>query len=380
MPIRFITRWTSDHIASLRQEIEKHQPEIILIDSLTSINRNSFYSENDTEYARPVLELRDLAQEFGCLIYLIHHSNSEGGSRGTKAIAASVSHVLSLTRPSEGSDSTSPKRILCIEKSRSRAPEKYELEFNTETGGWICHGAVGRETDTGLDIKERIVEFLAANRNTCYEAVEIYEAIGGSSDRTRLCCFQLAQMGSINRKRRHKQGGGYLYWLAWEEGDRPPQAITLDDHLPINFSNQQQESVSSEVDEMPLVSDQLPINFPNQQNTVISREGVWEAAKNSEKTLVDFPKKLQPSDQQLPECLQDESLEVDRHLIAQENDHLHLVKVKYIGTNDSLVNLCCKKPYLEVLGVDQNGEATVIAPGWRITKKIPYDQLEPIDP
>jgi hypothetical protein len=41
----------------LRIAIENHKADFVIIDSLSSVSRNSIYSENDTEYARPILEL-----------------------------------------------------------------------------------------------------------------------------------------------------------------------------------------------------------------------------------------------------------------------------------------------------------------------------------
>ncbi|WP_353672572.1 DnaB-like helicase N-terminal domain-containing protein [Synechocystis sp. LKSZ1] len=212
MPVKVITRWTADHMAALRVNIEQFRPEVILIDSLTSINRNSLFSENDTEYARPVLELRDIAQEYGCLIYLVHHSNSEGGSRGTKAIAASVSHIFSLSRPSQLSDPTTSQRILAIDKSRSRAPGKYELEFNPETGGWSFNGEAGQDSG-GDTTEERILEFLEQNRNKVYEASEIHAIVGGESSFIRRVLNRLAQNGRISRRKSATNGRAYVYWL-----------------------------------------------------------------------------------------------------------------------------------------------------------------------
>jgi replicative DNA helicase len=221
MPVQFKTRWTADHMASLRADIERFKPEVILIDSLTSINRNSLFSENDTEYARPVLELRDIAQEYNCLIYLVHHSNSEGGSRGTKAIAASVSHVFSLSRPSQGSDSTTTQRILAIDKSRSRAPGKFQLEFNPETGGWDFIGEAGADNQIHEPdcTEERILAFFDQNRNVPYEAAELYGLIGGGESSVRKYLNKLAQSGRLSRRKSANNSRAYVYWLGMADGN-----------------------------------------------------------------------------------------------------------------------------------------------------------------
>jgi replicative DNA helicase len=224
MPIKVLTVWNAEHMAGLRKEIEEFKPEVILIDSLTSINRKSMFSENDTEYARPVLELRDIAQEFGCLIYLVHHSNSQNGARGTKAITASVSHVFSLHRPSDGASSTNPNRILCIDKSRCRAPGEYLLEFDPDTGGWKFNGEKENENAPKEEIettqtKDLILEFLKENRNTKYESAELIELLGISKATINRSLASLASAGLINRSKSTIPTGGKrpnVYWVAWD--------------------------------------------------------------------------------------------------------------------------------------------------------------------
>ena len=108
---------------------------VVIIDSLASVNRFTTISENDTEYARPILYLGDIAREFGCSFLLIHHSNSEGKSRGTKAIRAAVDEEWNLetVNPKDPSD---PERLLTMQKSRSRMPMKYKLKFDDDSFAW----------------------------------------------------------------------------------------------------------------------------------------------------------------------------------------------------------------------------------------------------
>lgn len=306
MPVRVKTRWTAEHMAALRQDIMEWRPEVILIDSLTSISRNSIFSENDTEYARPVLEMRDLAQEFGCLIYLIHHSNSEGGSRGTKAIVNSVSHVLSLKRPEGNSDPRTLDRLLVVEKSRSRAPAKYKLTYDPENGLWECEDS---DPDPDRPTKERIVEFLLRNANTAYEPIEVANALGSSTDRVRSLLYDLAAHGEISRKRRYQQGGGYLYFMLYEgdrvvgEGDRlPPRSPSQ--NTPITF----------------------PITFEKSLSERVSGEGDRGDRKNDGDRLLDGQKNAEYpitfSQNDHGERVSEGDREGDRKVIAPAPDHL----------------------------------------------------------
>ncbi|WGV25991.1 AAA family ATPase [Halotia branconii] len=221
MDIRYKTKWTTDHIQHLRQEIEEFRPDIVLIDSLTSVSRHSTFTENDTEYARPILLLRDIAQEFGCTILIIHHSNSNGESRGTKAIFNSVSEVWSLKRDDQN-NADGLERLLTIEKSRSRAPAAYRLRFEPEDKSWTCLGRTDEDpASPNATIKDAIVQFLLDNRGTPFEAEEIAHAMGDNLNTVRKLCFQLVQDGIITRLKPKALGRGYsnLYLIEGETSD-----------------------------------------------------------------------------------------------------------------------------------------------------------------
>lgn len=73
--------------------IQQQRPALIIIDSLTSVNRYATVNENDSKYAQLILQLRDIAAEFNCSFVIIHHVNGAGEMRGTKAVRAAVDEV-----------------------------------------------------------------------------------------------------------------------------------------------------------------------------------------------------------------------------------------------------------------------------------------------
>jgi replicative DNA helicase len=241
--VKISSRWTVDHMPQLRKEIEAHKAEIVVIDSLSSISRNSFYSENETEYARPILMLRDIAQEMGCTVILIHHSNKNGQTRGTSAIFNAVSEVWNLSRPSEGSKANCTERILSIEKSRSRRPEDCLIKFVPETGEWIYMGNKDDE-DTRSPVKDKIVDFLANNRNKRFDTKSLHELLYEPFNTVRTNCYQLYEEGIINRVR-IDGSNVYSYFIALEQmnqsedrGDRIIQIDRRSISTPISCSDQ----------------------------------------------------------------------------------------------------------------------------------------------
>lgn len=200
MEIHLKSKWTVDHTESLSREIKRLGVQFVLIDSLSTVNKNSLFSENDVEYARPILRLKDIAQELGVTILIIHHANKAGDTRGSSAIFASVSEVWKLERDTaQDAPSDGTGRLLTIEKSRSRAPAIYKLQFCVEDKSWTCLGKQGETGDTTV-LKDRIVEFLEKHRGIAYEAEEFTHEIGGNFDSIRRALFQLAEDGVIYKK------------------------------------------------------------------------------------------------------------------------------------------------------------------------------------
>lgn len=135
VPIQLHDKWRIEFMPYLYKWVKKQRPALVIIDSLTSVNRYSTVSENDTSYAQPILQMRDIAAEFNCSFVIIHHSNSAGEVRGTKAVKAAVDEVWRIERANKN-DESDPKRILVVEKSRSRITQRYEMEFNDDNFSW----------------------------------------------------------------------------------------------------------------------------------------------------------------------------------------------------------------------------------------------------
>lgn len=219
---RYRTSWVIDAIPQLIQDIEEFRPNFILIDSLTSVSRYSIFEENSTEYARPLLQLVQVAAKYNCTILVVHHSNAEGRSRGTRAIRNSVSEVWHLkednTKTADGLE-----RILEIEKSRSRSKAQYRLRFDPENYSWHCLGKEGEDLSEQTT-KDKIIEFLSRNRNVGYQSEEIAHEIGATSGHVRKCLNTLKQDGAISRKEKGEKGEllgykqkPYLYFIAGDD-------------------------------------------------------------------------------------------------------------------------------------------------------------------
>ncbi len=159
MHILYHTSWRFEYMSALYRWVKQHKPALVVIDSLTSANRFSTVSENDTLYARPILSLRDISMEFGCSFILIHHSNADGNMRGTKAIKAAVDEEWQLKSVNE-KDMGDPERVLTIQKSRSRMPMKYRLKFDDDNFAWDL---LEPEEEEGKPVQNSSARWLIVN-------------------------------------------------------------------------------------------------------------------------------------------------------------------------------------------------------------------------
>ncbi|WP_446359904.1 AAA family ATPase [Coleofasciculus sp. G2-EDA-02] len=218
LEVRFVDKWNIQNSAAFDRYLKEFDPDVVLIDSLFSVSAGSLVTENDAEYARPLLVINKIAEDRKKHVILIHHSNSEGGLRGTGAITASATAVMGLAPDPDHPGPDSPWRILTIEKFRGRCLARYSLEFFAENRRFICHGE-HKKQDESSSLKDRIVSFLSAHRNIRYEIDELMEYCGGARASVRRAAGQLSAAGIISSCRKSLQDRRMVYFLEWEGDD-----------------------------------------------------------------------------------------------------------------------------------------------------------------
>ena len=122
-PVHVQMGWDLNWYFRFIKLVKKHQPKLVVIDSITGCSRGSAFDENKKEFASPIYWLaNNNGRTFpACTILLIHHANKTGGFRGTTAIRDAVDEVWGLRRPDKkqlervGSNA----RLISVEKSRA---------------------------------------------------------------------------------------------------------------------------------------------------------------------------------------------------------------------------------------------------------------------
>jgi len=138
--ISFIDRWRFNNIPQLLSYVKANRPQIIMIDSLTSCLAGMDVDLIRSDAGNCIYELRDIANQYGCSIVILHHLNKSGGIRDSSSFEANVSEVVKLYRQDNNPDST--QFIFEWTKSRSGLTGKHFLQRDPSTYGWWYKGPV----------------------------------------------------------------------------------------------------------------------------------------------------------------------------------------------------------------------------------------------
>lgn len=182
--VQIETNWQFSQIRKLKQWIEREKPVFVMIDSFTSANRASEQQEKDASYAACLYELRDVANQYGCSIVVLHHENKAGGTRGTTAIRNNVSEVWRIRKGEPKDGLTLTQRILDIEKSRSGCSGIFKIELNVDDYSWQHQGDfdLSGTHSVGLPLSARLLNYLESRRGTRFEIEELTREFPGNTE------------------------------------------------------------------------------------------------------------------------------------------------------------------------------------------------------
>ncbi|MBC1235661.1 DnaB-like helicase N-terminal domain-containing protein [Nostoc sp. 2RC] len=382
--------WSAENMPALIQDLQEFQPDFVVLDSLSTANRYSIYQESQMEYARPILQMTGLATQHKTTFLIIHHTNREGGVRGTTAIRNAVSEVWTLTK--DNSQTATPyDRLLEINKSRSRSSgKKYRMYFNPED---VSFTFLGEEPDQGSNVSEQsakdaLLDFFSKNRNIRFTSKELAHRLGYSDGHIRNCLNGLAADGLISFERR--EGYATNYFLVLESvaiaPDHPPSSddhppITPDRHCEIAESitttELEYDSVQSIVEYS--ITPRSPHDHPINQDTASdTAEGDRLSTKKSLEKKSELEKNNQPfsqhHDHQSPEALPDNIVRGDRGgdrgVIVVSDDHpspsetkSELPLLPLLQEKGVYWSLSFKREVTAFLIFDQMSEVTCKVPG-----------------
>lgn len=202
-----LSQWGFSQLRKLERWVEDFKPSLIVIDSLSTANRRSGHEEKDVQYAHGLIDLRDIADKHRCSIWVLHHSNKAGTTRGSTALEANVSEVWRIRTGEPKEDLTKTQRVLSVGKSRAGCTGDYLLELDVENFSWAWHGEHSMAQQTRSNPGAELLSFLTLNADKWFEPDELAQRGFGSCSRdaVRKQCKRLERNGLVRAEERVKK-------------------------------------------------------------------------------------------------------------------------------------------------------------------------------
>lgn len=168
-----IPDWQFSQLQRFQALLIEHQPQLVILDSLTGLNGTSLVSENDARYAKPIRELTVLLGSGHlprCSVIILHHNNKSGGFRGSTSIRDAVDESWGM-KPG-----ANVNQIL-IEQGKSRRGLNFgEVVITTDEAGEMeitSRAPVGRQLRDVDNARQRVLRVLQLNHPAAFTAADI---------------------------------------------------------------------------------------------------------------------------------------------------------------------------------------------------------------
>jgi hypothetical protein len=191
--------WQFSQVRRLERWIEQKRPTFVMIDCLSTCNRESASEEKDVAYTLVQNDLMRLADQYQCTIVTLHHENKLGQIRGSTGLPAHVCEVWHLRKKKNEEQLSDLQRVLEITKSRTGCSGKYVLELDPTTYNWTYQGDLGEsEIKGGQTVKALSLNWLKSRTDDYwYETELVAQGVGKPLASVRRELRKLAEQGII---------------------------------------------------------------------------------------------------------------------------------------------------------------------------------------
>ncbi len=205
--VDFITKWRFSRYQQLDELVRRNQYRFIVIDSWTAAHAGLGIDLTKSSAGDNAYLLRDLAEDTGAAIVIVHHLSKAGDLRDSSTLSDNVSEVWKMSRGEERDRLTPGQRILSIEKSRSDLMGQYLLEQNAADYSWSHLGPVESPDLRGEEpLISRMLKYFVKTEGGRLSASDICKQFG--------CDFEKA---TIELERLHRQGALDCEWVEWRK-------------------------------------------------------------------------------------------------------------------------------------------------------------------
>ena len=221
------------NLTELEAKLEDFRPDLVVIDSLTTICSEVGISEKDPEFVRHIYKLKSLLGRYNAACILIHHENKDPRASGINQVSgsaripAAVWGILQLKAVNPNDDSDS-RRWLKI-KPREGEAITLKLQLNPKDtwlrdGIWTCTGELGDESGEKKTQGDRVLELLRRYSPKGLTRQEIDNTLNiGKS--LYIVLDRLEDRQLVTKRKSEFNNRQWVYAVPQSEGDTPPPSV-----------------------------------------------------------------------------------------------------------------------------------------------------------
>jgi hypothetical protein len=231
--LRIMTQLDISKLTELEAELEDFHPQLVVIDSLTTICLTLGVSEKDPEFARYIYKLKDLLGRYNAAGIITHHENKDSFAKGINKISGSARIPAAVwgiwqLEPVNANDKQNPQRRLNIQP-REGEPTALSLQINPKDlwasrGIYEFLGEFGDETGEKRSHGERVLSLLRqySPRGLTFKEIDNQLRVG----RTLYSVLdRLEDRQTITKRRSTTNPRIWVYALPDFLGDSPPPGV-----------------------------------------------------------------------------------------------------------------------------------------------------------
>ncbi|WP_204140309.1 AAA family ATPase [Halomicronema sp. CCY15110] len=253
--VRLIFKFSPAMTPWLKRKCQEWGIDLVIFDSLTSIQREAGFGAKDPEYGNWLYDLKDFCAELRVTAIVTHHTNKSaveaglGKMAGSYSVPAAASENLMLVRPKDPSNDL--ERVLLRVGSRSAGSDAWHLSLSLEDFSWEYNFPCNWDgspldgdftPDDQATLRENVRAYLLHHRGQFLTVEEIESVVGGKRRSIGRVCRELMTAGIVTRK---PSGIGKAWAYAINLPEIPPDTVI---HPPkeVSSNNQANGSLSAE--------------------------------------------------------------------------------------------------------------------------------------
>ena len=225
---KFLSHLDITDLSELETILEDFRPDLVVLDSLTSITQNLDISENDAAIAKPLIRLRDTIQRYGASSLLIHHESKSKDNKGIHKIGGSarITSVpwamwqLSGTVGEDGEIKGESRYLTITPRDGERTNYLMAIKPRDEwlSGIYECRGEIGVDDET-KSLSDRITDLLRKYSPNGLEVVEMTGYLNANRDSVYKALNRLEARKTIGKRRSQTDQRAWVYYISPVSGD-----------------------------------------------------------------------------------------------------------------------------------------------------------------